>query len=143
MSTLYRSIPRPLVRTNQWFIVISVFSALISHQVVILFLPLVTGILGLTINFNPIMRVAKLFLKKELSTYIPEDYEQQQFNQWIAVICLTIAVISYFIGWIPVYFVFSILVSLAAFIAIMGFCIGCFLRFQLVKYRHKRDIRNG
>ncbi|WP_246943151.1 DUF4395 domain-containing protein [Bacillus pinisoli] len=141
MSKKYSSIPRPLVRSNQWFIVISVLLALFSGKVFILLFPLFAGLLGVILNFNPVMRFAKLFLKKDYSEYIPEDSEQQQFNQWIAIIFLTTALVSYYLNWIQLYYLFSVLVALAAFIAILGFCIGCYIRFQFVRYRHKRKLR--
>ncbi|MGE7186532.1 DUF4395 family protein [Peribacillus sp. NPDC006672] len=64
-------IPRPLVRTKQWVILLSVATALITGQIWILVIPLAAGILGLLFNFNPVMRLAKLFLKKKPSDSIP------------------------------------------------------------------------
>lgn len=138
MEHKIQSIPRPLVRTNQWFIVISVLLTWISDQAWLLALPLVAGLLGLFVNFNPVMRIAKLFLKKQPSEYIPEDHDQQQFNQVISIICLSLSLIGYVNGWMALAYIFSTLVALAAFIAILGFCVGCFIRYQWVRYRHKR-----
>jgi uncharacterized membrane protein YhdT len=138
VSQVIRSVPRPLVRSNQWFIIICVIITWATGQEWLLVLPLVTGLLGLLFNFNPVMRFAKLFLKRNPSEYIPEDYAQQQFNQIIAVVSLAIALVSYLIGWIVIAYIFSSLVALAAFIAILGFCIGCFIRYQWIQYRHKR-----
>ncbi|UOF88723.1 DUF4395 domain-containing protein [Fodinisporobacter ferrooxydans] len=132
-------IPRPLVRTNQWFIVISVISAWVSHITWILALPLLAGILGLLFDFNPVMRFAKLFLRKPSSAYIPEDRDQQKFNQMIATICLLVSLVSFEVGWIAIGYVFSVMVALAAFIAILGFCVGCFIRFQWNQYRFRRS----
>nr|WP_235714622.1 DUF4395 family protein [Neobacillus dielmonensis] len=56
----------------------------------ILLIPFIAGIIGLLFGFNPVMQIAKLFLKKDPKSYIPEDWEQQQFNQKIAVSCLCI-----------------------------------------------------
>jgi hypothetical protein len=64
-------IPRPLVQTNPWVILLSVATALITGQILILVIPLAAGLLGLLFNFNPVMRLAKLFLKKKPSEYIP------------------------------------------------------------------------
>jgi FtsH-binding integral membrane protein len=142
VNQISRSIPQPLVRANQWFIVSTVLLALATNQAWILFLPFVVGLSGLILNFNPVMRMAKLLLKNHPSTYIPEDYDQQQFNQKIAVICLGVALVSYYLGWIILFYIFSVLVSLAAFIAILGFCVGCYVRFQFVRYRHKRKLKH-
>ena len=133
-----KSIPQPLVRTNQWFIVISVVSSWITGFEWILALPLAAGLLGLVFGFNPVMKIAKLFLQKSPSSYIPEDWEQQQFNQLIAVGCLAGGLISYSTGFIGLGHFFTVMVALAAFIAILGFCVGCFIRFQWRKLQARR-----
>ena len=133
-----KSIPQPLVRTNQWFIVISVISAWVTGNEWVLAIPLGAGLSGLVFGFNPVMRTAKLFLRKSPHVYIPEDWEQQQFNQLIAVVCLAGGLVSYSNGFAGLGHFFTIMVALAAFIAILGFCIGCFIRFQWIKLRAKR-----
>ncbi|MFZ3578653.1 DUF4395 domain-containing protein [Virgibacillus sp. DJP39] len=138
MSEEIRSVPRPLVRLNQWFIVASVVLTWVTGQEWILVLPLIAGLLGLLFSFNPVMRLGKLFLRKNPSEYIPEDHAQQQFNQVIAVACLALALVSYTMGWTVLAILFTTMVALAAFIAILGFCIGCFIRFQWMQYRHRR-----
>ncbi|HAQ06947.1 MAG TPA: DUF4395 domain-containing protein [Bacillus bacterium] len=137
-----KSIPQPLVRTNQWFIVISVVSAWITGFEWIVALPLAAGLSGILFGFNPVMRIAKLFLQKPSSAYIPEDWEQQQFNQFIAVACLTGGLLSYLTGFMGLGHFFTGMVALAAFIAILGFCVGCFIRFQLGKLRSRRATSN-
>lgn len=143
MENQMRTIPRPLVRTNQWFIVLSVVLTWIAGQEWILAIPLAAGILGLFFNFNPVMRFARLFLKKKPSEYIPEEYDQQQFNQAISVICLALGLIGYLMDWTIVAYTFTIMVALAAFVAILGFCIGCFIRFQWKQYMYRRSIRQS
>jgi hypothetical protein len=138
MPTEIRSIPRPLVRINQWFIVVSVVITWLTGVEWILTLPLLAGISGLLFGYNPVMRAAGYFLRKHPSEYIPEDWEQQQFNQKIAVGCLTGGLISYAIGLTTIGHIFTVMVALAAFIAILGFCIGCFIRFQWSKYKSKK-----
>ncbi|MGG0738950.1 DUF4395 family protein [Niallia taxi] len=69
------------------------------------------------------------FPKKKRSEYIAEDWDQQAFNQIIAVICLAGAVLSFQLGWSILGTAFTIMVGLASIIAILGFCIGCFIRF--------------
>ncbi|AZU64507.1 DUF4395 domain-containing protein [Neobacillus mesonae] len=140
MENQLRSVPRPLVRTNQWFIVLSVLLTWITKQEWILLIPLLAGLMGLFFGFNPIMRLAKLFLKKHPSQYIAEDWEQQQFNQTIAVICLAGGFISFLMNWTIVGYVFTIMVAAAAFIAILGFCVGCFIRYQWQQYQYRRSL---
>lgn len=135
------SIPRPLVRANQWVIVLSVAATWLTGQFWILLIPLLSGLSGLFLQFNPVMKIAKLFLRKPASSYIPEDRDQQKFNQTIAVSCLLIGLISYSLNWRIAAIIFTAIVGLAAFIAILGFCIGCFIHFQLSQYRERRKSR--
>jgi hypothetical protein len=132
------SVPRPLVRTNQWFIVICVLLTWLTGVAWLLALPLVAGLMGLVFRFNPVMRFAKRFLKKHPSEYPPEEWEQQQFNQLIAVVWLALGLIGYLVHLTVLAYVFTIMVALAAFIAILGFCIGCFIRYQWTQYRYRK-----
>ncbi|MGE7907748.1 DUF4395 domain-containing protein [Peribacillus sp. NPDC094092] len=141
MSNEIRSIPRPLVRTNQWVILLSVATALLTGQIWILVIPLTAGLSGLLFNFNPVMRLAKLFLKRKPSDYIPEDYSQQQFNQAIAVVCLGLGFTFFLLGWNVTGYIFTLMVGMASLIAILGFCIGCFILYQWKQYSYRRSIR--
>ncbi|KZZ86164.1 DUF4395 domain-containing protein [Bacillus sp. SJS] len=134
-----KTIPKPLVMTNQWFIVLSVLAAWLTGWGWILLIPLAAGLMGLIFKFNPVMKTAGLFLRKPPSAYIPEDFDQQQFNQAIAVSCLALGYIGYVMNWMTLAYVFTAMVALSAFIAILGFCIGCFIRFQWQQYRQRRQ----
>ncbi|ANC76424.1 hypothetical protein ABE65_006260 [Fictibacillus phosphorivorans] len=139
MSHSSVSIPRPLVRTNQWFIFLSTLATWLTGQPWFLLLPLVAGLLGMFVDYNPIMKAAAFFLKKKPSAYIPEDKDQQQFNQLIAISLLTVGFLSYILGWSTVAWIATIMVATASFVAILGFCIGCFIRFRWQQYRYKRS----
>jgi hypothetical protein len=141
MSEKIRSIPRPLVKTNQWAIVVSVVLTWVFGSEWFLLVPLLAGISGIVFKYNPIMNIAKGFLKKEPEEYIPEDWDQQQFNQKLAVFCLGAGFLSFVLGWNTLGFVFTILVAAAAFVAILGFCIGCFIHYQWKMYTSKRANR--
>jgi hypothetical protein len=135
------SIPRPLVRANQWVIVLAVLAAWATGWVWWLAVPLVAGLLGRLFGWNPVMRAAALFLKKEPSAYVPEDRRQQEFSQTIAIVCLAVALIAHVLHWTAVFWVFSALVAAAAFVAILGFCVGCFIHYQWTQYRYRRQQR--
>ncbi|RYM05652.1 DUF4395 domain-containing protein [Sporolactobacillus sp. THM7-7] len=143
MSEQPPSIPRPLVRTNQWVIVLSVVITWLTGQTWIILIPLLSGLLGLFFGFHPIMALARQFLRKPLSAYTPEDREQQRFNQTIAVSCLALSYIGYMLNWTIAAVFFSAIVALAAFIAILGFCIGCFIHYQWSQYRHRKTSTNS
>lgn len=138
MEKEVKSIPRPLVRTYQWSIVICVILTWVTGQEWILAIPLSAGLSGLLFKYNYIMELAKLFLKKDKSTYIPEDFDQQRFNSVISVICLACALIGFIFQFETIAIIFSAMVAIAAFVAILGFCIGCFIRFQWQQYNFKR-----
>ncbi|TKH43942.1 DUF4395 domain-containing protein [Paenibacillus terrae] len=138
MSQVPASIPRPLVRTNQWVIVLSVVFTWITGAYGVLAIPLVAGLLGVLFNFNPVMRVAKLFLKKSPSSYVQEDQGQQRFNQLLAVFFLLVALAGFTFQWSVVAYVFSAMVLVAALVAILGFCVGCFILYQWSQYQYRR-----
>ncbi|MGM0804124.1 MAG: DUF4395 domain-containing protein [Bacillota bacterium] len=138
MSYSSISIPRPLVRTNQWFIFLSTLATWLTGQPWFLLIPLVAGLLGMFFDYNPIMKAAAFFLKKKPSAYIPEDKDQQKFNQLIAISLLAVGFLSYILGWSTVAWIATIMVATASFVAILGFCIGCFIRFRWQQYRYKR-----
>lgn len=137
------SIPRPLVRTNQWTILISVILTWTSGEAAILLIPLVANLLGILFNFNPIMKFARIFLIKEGKQYIPEDVTQQKFNACIACFCLAGGYLSFLAGWQIVGFIFTIMVAIASFIAILGFCIGCFIFYQIKQYNYRRSLKQS
>jgi hypothetical protein len=118
--------------------VISVILTWVFQFEWLLLIPLLAGLSGIFLDFNPIMQVAKRFLKREPETYIPEDWEQQQFNQKIAVFCLAAGFVSFLLGWETGGYAFTILVAVAATIALLGFCIGCFIHYQWKLYMYRK-----
>ncbi|NQX44125.1 DUF4395 domain-containing protein [Paenibacillus tritici] len=133
-----QGIPRRLVKINQAFIVISVLVALFTGIHWILALPLAAGLSGLLFGYNPVIRLASPLLTKERSAYVLEDPQQQQFNQKIAVFCLAAGLISFLAGWTIAGYIFTIMVAVAATVAILGFCIGCFIHYQWRMYSYRR-----
>ena len=137
------SIPRPLVRTNQWTIFLSVILTWLTGEVWILTIPLIANLMGVLLNFNPVMKIARFFLIKEGKQYIPEDVTQQKFNACIAIACLALGLGSFLVGWKVLGYVFTAMVAIASFIAILGFCIGCFLFFQIKQYKYRRSLKKS
>lgn len=137
------SIPRPLVRTNQWVILLSVILTWITGQAWILAIPLTANALGFFVGFNPIMRFAKLFLKKAPSAYIPEDAASQKFSSSIAIICLAAGLIGFLTDTPIIGYIFTIMVAVASFIAILGFCVGCFIFYQLKQFQYRQSLKRA
>ena len=137
------SIPRPLVRVNQWTIFSAVVLTWLTGQYWLLAIPLVANALGIITGFNPIMRFAKIFLTKEMNSYIPEDIGQQKFNSCIACICLALGLIGFILNIPALAYSFTIMVAVASFIAILGFCVGCFILFQVKQFQYRRTVKNS
>ncbi len=132
------TIPKPLVLANQWTIVLAVVIALLTQNAWILFVPLVSCVLSVFVGIHPVMLIVKKFLRKPLNEYIQEDKDQLKFNQWMAISFLAIAVISYMFNMMTIFNIATIMVGIAAIVAILGFCIGCFIRFQYQQWQYKR-----
>lgn len=134
------SIPRPLVRANQASIVISVVLYGLSGSWLWLLIPLISGLLSLTIGKHPIMMAVKPLLRKPMSSYVQEDRSEQRFNQILAVVLLSASVFSAIAGWTLVSLILAGLVFMAAFVAMLGFCIGCFIQYQWKQYRYRKQL---
>jgi len=131
-----RTIPRPLVQTNRAFLVITILAALFISKP-LLIIPLVTGLVSLVLWWNPVMAIGRSFLRKSPTEYRQEDRSDQRFNQGIATKLLTLSLGSFLFGApIPGY-IFSGMVVLAAGVALLGFCIGCYLHFKIRKWKFK------
>jgi Domain of unknown function (DUF4395) len=138
-SDTVNSIPRPLVQLNQWFIVSTIVISWVFQIEFFLLLPFIVGMTALLFKYNPVIETGRLFLKNEPSTYPQEDADQQQFNNIIAVSCLGAAIISALAGRGTGFYIFSSMVFVAASVALAGFCIGCFIRFQWKRFQYKRS----
>ena len=131
------SIPKPLVQSNQAFIVLTVILALVFHKA-ILVLPFLVGVYTLITKKNPVIQFNKRFLKKPANTYIQEDRDQQLFNQWIATVCLGLSLLFFALGAATAGYVFSIMVLIASGVALMGYCIGCTIRYRYMMWKHNK-----
>lgn len=137
-----QTIPRPLVRANQWVIVISVVAFMLTRVSAILLIPLLSGLSSLILNVHPVMELAKRFLSKPFSQYVQEDKVQQRFNQILAVSMLTLAFISAIFNFTWLSLFFSVMVLLACSLAILGFCVGCYIHYKISLWR-QRNIENS
>ncbi|WP_142830357.1 DUF4395 domain-containing protein [Planococcus soli] len=131
------TIPKPLVQTNQAFIVVTVLAALLLHPAILL-LPFAVGVYTLMTKKNPVIQFSRRFLKKPMAEYQQEDKDQQLFNQWIATICLGLSLVFFTLGIPLLGYAFSIMVIIAAGVALMGYCIGCTIRYRYMMWKHNR-----
>jgi len=137
------SIPRPLVRVNQWTIFLSVAITWGTGFYWILLLPFLANLSGVLFGLNPIIYFSKGFLKKDHSQYIPEDIGQQRFNSTIATLCLALGFLGYVLKIPALAYTFTILVAVASFVAILGFCVGCFIHFQLNQFKYRCSLKQS
>ena len=135
------TIPKPLVQLNQSFIVLSVIAGLILSPAILL-LPFAVGVYTLITKKNPVIMAARPLLKKPANEYIQEDRDQQLFNQWIATVCLGLSLVVFAAGITAAAYFFAIMVMAAAGIALMGYCIGCTVRYRLMMMKHNRTRTN-
>ncbi|MEE8870417.1 DUF4395 family protein [Lactococcus lactis] len=92
---------------------------------------------------NFIILIAKRFLKKKTSEYVLEDKSDLRFNQIIATVLLSASLISSITNHPILAIIFAAFVFLAASIALSGFCIGCWIHFQLRQYKYRRQAKKG
>ena len=131
------TIPKPLVQLNQAFLVITTLAGLIVHPLILL-VPFAIGAITLITKKNPLIAFSSGFLPKPPSSYLQEDRDQQLFNQWIATVCLGLALLFFTAGLPIIATVFGAMVIVAAGVALMGYCIGCTVRYQLMMWKHRR-----
>lgn len=144
MTSKIASIPKPLVRANQSVIVSSVLISWVlsiwsDSFYLILLIPLLSGLSGLAFGVNPVFKIARRFLKKPAASYLQEDAADQRFNQILAVSMLSASLLSFILDLPVLGYLFSAFVFTAALVALLGFCVGCFIRYQLMMRRTARS----
>ncbi len=136
-------IPVPYLRANQTGIVAFVIIAAIARQPLLIVLLWVIQVVGLLfgVKANLFIQFAKPFLKKRILHALTESKELSRFNNLLAVIFLTISLVFYALGWTIAGYIVAGMLAAAAFAAICGFCLGCFIYFQykLLKNRKTAD----
>ncbi|CAG7620637.1 hypothetical protein PAESOLCIP111_02287 [Paenibacillus solanacearum] len=135
-----KEIPIPYVRANQAGMVILILLSIILQQPVILVALWAIQVLGLWqgMRGNLIVQLAAPLLRSRIAGAQTESSELQRFNNAIAVALLTISILCFWVnpdGWIG--YVFAGMVALAAFVAICGYCVGCFLYYQFKRLRRR------
>jgi hypothetical protein len=132
-----KTIAQPLVRLNQIFISSSILLALGFNQLWILWIPLLANLSALLLNYHPVMALAKRFMPKDLSGYEQEDVADLRFNQTIVVSLLSSAILASGLGYPIVALALSIMVVTACVIALLGFCIGCYIRYHINMWMYR------
>jgi hypothetical protein len=132
-----KEIPIPYVRANQAAMVLLIALAAIFQQSWIILIVFAVEVAGLVfgVKGNLFVQIARPFLASLVSRSHSEAAELQRFNNSIAVILLTLSMVSFAFGLQITGYVLAGMVALAAFVAICGYCIGCTLYYQYKKFR--------
>lgn len=134
------TLPYIMVVQNRIFIASFVLLSLFLNNVWLLFVPLLANLSCLLFKIHPLFMITKNFLRKEPSAYPQSSFADLHFNQAIVVFFLTISIVAYFLNNLIISLVFSIFVLVAIAIAMMGFCIGCYIRYQINQFKYKHNI---
>jgi hypothetical protein len=132
-------IPLPIVTLNRVFLTFGILFALISQQIwittLIFVILLPTLIFGK--NFSLIYYIGSKLLRSQIKSAKYEDAALQRFNNTIAVTLLGISQIFFLITQPMIGWVFASMVMIASGVALLGFCVGCFLYYQFKIQRYK------
>jgi hypothetical protein len=129
-------IPMSYVKANQTGIVLLVIASLVWTPWILPLLWLIE-LVGLLSGgkYNVFVRIAKPFLHPEGKE--TQAAELTRFNNSLAVLFLTLSVLSYALGWTIAGIVFAAMLLAAAGAALLGYCIGCTIYFQCKQFRHR------
>ncbi|BBI30709.1 DUF4395 domain-containing protein [Cohnella abietis] len=135
-----REVPMRYVKANQTGIVLFVVLSFFFQQSWILAALWIIQVVGLASGgkFNLFVLIAKLVLKGKGEE--TQSAELQRFNNTLAVLFLTLALVSLAFGWQIVGYVFSAFLLTAASAALLGYCIGCTVYFWYKQFRAGRRI---
>jgi hypothetical protein len=139
-------IPLPIVALNRWMLVIGVSVALITQQpwmIALLFAILVSAVaLGPkgSLPFQLGSRLLTNQIRDARRRGHVEDRRLMRFNNSIAIVLFGAALACFGLGYPLAGWILAAMVSLAAAVALAGFCLGCFLfyRLRLAQFRRGR-----
>lgn len=134
-----KGVPFPIVTLNRAVLTFGVFVALLTQQIWIttmLFLILLpTTLLGK--RFSLVYIIGNILFKKQIQNSQYEDAGLQRFNNTIATTLLGFSQISFLASQPVLAWVFATMVMLASGVALLGFCVGCFLYYQFKIQRYR------
>jgi len=138
-SQKQKGVPFPIVTLNRAVLTFGILVALLTQQIwitTILFLILLpTTLLGK--KFSLVYFIGNIVFRKQIQTSQYEDAGLQRFNNTIATTLLGFSQISFLAGQPILAWVFATMVMLASGVALLGFCVGCFLYYQFKIQRYR------
>lgn len=131
--------PMPIVKLNRWILVTGILAGLIMQQA--LFTTALFLLLLPTIIFGRrgslVAKIGRRLFAKQIPTAECEDLRLTRFNNTIALVLLGAAQVAFLCGAPILGWILSLMVAVAAGIALAGFCVGCFLYFQYKMLRYR------
>lgn len=135
-----RKVPMRFVKANQVGIVLFVLLSFGFNQPLILGALWIIQVVGLVSGgkLNLFVQIGKAVLQgKGTET---QAVELQRFNNILAVVFLSLALISFSLSWQVAGYLFSGMLLLAASAALLGYCVGCTVYFWYKQLRAGRRI---
>ncbi|QOS76884.1 DUF4395 domain-containing protein [Paenibacillus sp. JNUCC31] len=135
-----REVPMRYVKANQIGIVLFVILSFLFNQPLFLGALWIIQVVGLASGgkLNLFVQIGKVVLTgKGTET---QAVELQRFNNVLAVLFLTLALVSFGLGWQVAGYIFSSMLLLAASAALLGYCVGCTVYFWYKQLRAGRKI---
>lgn len=135
-----REVPMRYVKANQVGIVLFVILSFVFNPLVVLGALWIIQVVGLASGgqLNLFVQIGKAVLTgKGTET---QAVELQRFNNILAVLFLSLALVSFSIGWVAAGYVFSVMLLAAASAALLGYCVGCTVYFWYKQLRAGRKI---
>jgi hypothetical protein len=135
-----REVPMRYVKANQIGIVLFVILSFLFNQPLILGALWIIQVIGLASGgkLNLFVQIGKAVLTGKGTE--KQAVELQRFNNVLAVLFLTLALISFGLGWQVAGYIFSSRLLLAASAALLGYCVGCTVYFWYKQLRAGRKI---
>lgn len=132
-------IPLPIVKLNRWVLVLGILSGLALNQPLVttaLLLILLPGVLWGQ-RASLVFHVGSRLFAAQIPTAEREDRRLMRFNNSIACLLLALAQVAFLVDGPLLAWGLTLAVVVAASVALMGFCVGCFLyyQFKLNRYR--------
>jgi cobalamin synthase len=126
------------VKANQTGIVLFVIASYLFTPWILAALWLIQ-IVGLLTSgrYNLFVRLAKPFLHPQGKE--TQAAELTRFNNSLAVIFLTLALLSLSLGWTAACYAFASMLLAAAGAALLGYCVGCTIYFQFKQFKARRS----
>lgn len=136
-----KEIPLYKVRANQIGIVITIVLAIVLQYpwlvAIVWLVQVLTRLLGSGANVFVIVLepIAKMIYGDKHT----EAEELQRFNLILAITFLTISMVCFSLNWTLAGYIVAAVMGACALLALLGYCIGCTIYFQLKKLKAARQ----